>query len=265
MIPIIDALADVYSSNTIIFNFVGVMLLGYLGGFLIKSTILRFSKMTGLNEIVKSSKIQMVFKELGYKGTSISLIADLVKWFVYLLALSSAFEILGLHEIARIFAVVVGYMPYIAISIAVVVVGIMMADLFGKVVSELISSGDKTGEMSGIAALSSSFARIVLYIITLIIALRLLGVDPTAITVVMAVLLLAASGLFVLSMRDVAPSFMAGIHMKKAGLKEKDRVVIAGISGTIIEVGAFATTLKSGRKSIIVPNSRFMKDGFERA
>ncbi len=260
----IEFLAEVYSSNTILFNFLGVLLLGYLGGFLIKSTILKVSKMIGLDEIIRSSKIQMVFKELGYKGTAINLIADVVKWFVYLLALSSAFEILGLHEISTIFAVVVRYIPYVAISMAVIVIGIFTADLFGKIISELISSGDKTGEMSGIAAISSSFARIVLYIVTLIIALRLLGVDPTAITVVMGVFLMAASALFVLSMRDIAPSFMAGIHMKKAGLKEKDKITVSGISGTITEFGALSTTVKSGRKTFVIPNSHFIRDGFER-
>ena len=118
--------------------------------------------------------------------------------------------------------------------------------------------------MSSIAAISSSFARVVLYIITLIIALKLLGVDPTAITVVMAVLLTAASALFVLSMRDIAPSFMAGIHMKKAGLKENDKITVSGISGTITEFGALSTTIKSGRKTFVIPNSHFIRDGFER-
>ncbi len=260
----IRLITEIYDSNTILFNFLGVLLLGYLGGFLVKNTILRVSKIMGLDEIMKSSKIQMVFKELGYKGTAINLIADVVKWFVYLLALSSAFEILSMHEISTIFAVIVRYIPNIAIAITVIVIGIFAADLFARIVSELVSTGDKTGEMSGIAAISSSFARVVLYIITLIIALKLLGVDPTAITVVMAVLLTAASALFVLSMRDIAPSFMAGIHMKKSDLKEKDKITVSGISGTITEFGTLSTTIKSGRKTFVIPNSHFIRDGFER-
>jgi len=260
----IRLITGIYDSNTILFNFLGVLLLGYLGGFLVKNTILRVSKIMGLDEIMKSSKIQMVFKELGYKGTAINLIADIIKWFVYLLALSSAFEILSMHEISTIFAVIVRYIPNIAIAITVIVIGIFAADLFARIVSELVSTGDKTGEMSSIAAISSSFARVVLYIITLIIALKLLGVDPTAITVVMAVLLTAASALFVLSMRDIAPSFMAGIHMKKSDLKEKDKITVSGISGTIVEFGTLSTTIKSGRKTFVIPNSHFIRDGFER-
>ena len=125
----IRLITEIYDSNTILFNFLGVLLLGYLGGFLVKNTILRVSKIMGLDEIMKSSKIQMVFKELGYKGTAINLIADVVKWFVYLLALSSAFEILSMHEISTIFAVIVRYIPNIAIAITVIVIGIFAADL----------------------------------------------------------------------------------------------------------------------------------------
>ncbi len=264
VIEIPEIILDIYQSNPAFFQFIGILLLGYIGGLLVKNTILKISRISGFDNIMKSSKIQMVLNELGCKGTAMTLLAEIARLFIYILALSSAFEILGFNEISAIFIVILKYIPNIGIAVAILIIGAFIADLFCKLIQELVSGNDKTGELSGIAEISSSFTRLILYIVTAIIALRVLGVDPTAITVFMAVILLTASALLVLSMKDLAPNYMAGTYMKSSGLKEKDRVVVGNISGTIENINLFNTTIKSGRKIIVLPNSVFVRNGFEK-
>ena len=257
-------LADIYYTNPVFFNFVGILFLGHIGGILIKHTILRLSKITGMDDVMKSSKIHIVLKEIGYRGTAITLIADITRLFVYLLALSSAFEIIGLKDISAIFSAIVRYLPNIVIAVIIIVIGSFVADLFGKIVSELLHGKHKKSELEGIVSLTSTFTSIMLYIVAIIIALKVLGVDPTAITVLMGILLLTASALVVLSLKDLAPNFMAGIYMKNIGLKEKDKVVVSGVSGEIIDIGTFSTEIRSTRKNHIIPNNNFLKDNFEK-
>ncbi len=257
-------LADIYYTNPIFFNFIGILFLGHIGGILIKYTILRLSKITGMDDIMKSSKIHIILKEIGYRGTAITLIADITRLFVYLFALSAAFEIIGLKDISAIFSAIVKYLPNIVIAVIIIVIGSFVADLFGKIVSELLHGKHKKTELESIVTLTSTFTSIMLYIIAIIIALKVLGVDPTAITVLMGVLLLTASALFILSLKDLAPNFMAGIYMKNIGLKEKDKVAVAGVSGEIIAIGTFSTEIKSTKNTYIIPNNNFLKDNFEK-
>ncbi|MBW6462389.1 MAG: mechanosensitive ion channel family protein [DPANN group archaeon] len=259
-----DMLTDIYYFNPVFFNFIGIIFLGHLGGILIKYIILRLSKMTGIDDMMKSSKVHIILKEIGYRGSAINLVADITRLFVYMLALSSAFEIIGLKEISAIFSTTVKYLPNIVVAVIIIIIGSFVADLFSKIISELIHGKNKRSELNGLVTLVSAFTSIMLYIIAIIIALRVLGVDPTAITVLMGVLLLTASALFIISLKDLAPNFIAGIQMKNIGLNEKDKVVISGISGEIINIGTFVTEIRSTHKNFIIPNNNFIKNSFEK-
>ncbi|NOQ55187.1 MAG: mechanosensitive ion channel [Nanohaloarchaea archaeon] len=264
VIVISEMLADIYYFNPVFFNFIGILFLGHIGGILIRNTIIRLSAMTGIDDVMKASKVHIVLKEIGYRGTAVTLVADITRLFVYLLALSSAFEVLGLKDISAIFSAIVRYLPNIVVAVIIIIIGSFVADLFGKIVSELIHGKKKRTELEGIVSLTSTFTSIMLYIISIIIALKVLGVDPTAITVLMGILLLTASALVVLSLKDLAPNFMAGIYMKNMGLKEKDKVTVTGLSGEIIEISTFSTEIRSAGKTHIIPNSKFIKDTFDK-
>lgn len=257
-------LYNLYIEYSTFFNFISILILGYLGGILVKYTILKLFRITGLHNMIKFSKIQMVFEEIGYRGTVLSLIADIAKWFVYILALSSAFEIIGFTELSHLFSSIVLFFPNMIISVIIIIIGVFIADLFGKIIFDLISGKDMTGEFSSLAMITSSFARIMFYIITIIMALNILGLDSSSITVFMAFLLLTTSALFILSMKDLAPNFMAGIYMKNVGLKEKDKVIVGKVSGSIVKISVFNTTLQVGKKTVAIPNSSFIKYGFEK-
>ncbi len=259
-------LFELYNTSPQLFNFLGILLLGRIGGMLVKATLLRVFKITGFDETAKKSKVQLLFEEIGYRGTVLTLMADIAKWFVYILALSSAFEILGLREVAALFSSLVFLLPIMIISVIIIIIGLFISDLFGKLVYDLVKGKDDIGEFASFAVIASTFTRIMFSIITVIIALNFMGIDPTSITVFLAFLLLTTAGLIMLGLTDLAPNFMGGVYIKNMSLKEGDEISLNGTKGKIINMGTFSTTIRPSKESkkITVPNRDFIRYSFSK-
>ncbi len=237
-----------------------LLVAAYIAGRLGKVIVVNIFGRTGLRGIIKRTWAESVLKATGYRGTVIELIGDLVKWLIYILFLAVIIDTAGLPGIAGIFTQVAIFMPRFIAAILLVVVGFIIADFFGRVFEEAGSRflGEETlGRFSG-GVLKYSIA-----IVTITMALSLLGLDTASLLLVFGALLISVVAILLLGVKDMIPDISAGIHLRKS-LKAGKRIRFGGHSGIVEGVEALSTRIKTGRGVVVIPNSLLMKGIVER-
>ncbi len=115
-------------------------------------------------------------------------------------------------------------------------------------------------ERGGTDAMLVKFLGHIAYVV-LLVAVVLAAVDSLGINVTSLLAILAAAGLAIaLALKDSLSNFASGVmiiilHPFKTG----DYITAGGTSGTVDEIGLFATTMHTGdNQRIIVPNSAIL-------
>ena len=143
----------------------------------------------------------------------------------------------------------------IALALAIFIIG----KFFAKLIVRLIQ---KAMERSGTDSMLVKFLGNIAYVI-LLVAVVLAAVDSLGINVTSLLTILGVAGLAIaLALKDSLSNFASGVmiiilHPFKTG----DYITAAGTSGTVDEIGLFATTMHTGdNQRIIIPNSAILSD-----
>ncbi len=141
----------------------------------------------------------------------------------------------------------------IALALAIFIIG----KFFAKLIARLIQ---KAMERGGTDTMLVKFLGNIAYVI-LLVAVVLAAVDSLGINVTSLLAILGAAGLAIaLALKDSLSNFASGVmiiilHPFKTG----DYITAGGTSGTVDEIGLFATTMHTGdNQRIIVPNSAIL-------
>jgi small-conductance mechanosensitive channel len=237
-----------------------LILLGYVIGKIFKAAVIKLLSVVGFKRITSRSWAESVLKVTGYRGTIVELIADLVKWLIYILFLALIIETLGLPGIAKLFTEFVGFMPRFIGAIMVVVIGFIIADFFGKIFEE---AGRSFFGEELLSSLSGGLVKYSIAIVTVIMALSLIGLDPTSLTVMFALTLGTVIALVLIGVRDVFPNYSASLSLRKE-LKVGQRVKIGPYSGVVEEVKPMSVVLLNGDKRTTIPASFALKNPIEK-
>ena len=141
----------------------------------------------------------------------------------------------------------------IALALAIFIIG----KFFAKLIARLLQ---KAMERTGTDAMLVKFLGNIAYVI-LLIAVVLAAVDSLGVNVTSLMAVLGAAGLAIaLALKDSLSNFASGVmiiilHPFKIG----DYITAGGSSGTVDEIGLFATLMHTGdNQRIIVPNSAIL-------
>jgi len=237
------------------------LIIAYIAGKISKVIVVKILGAVGLKKITAHTWSESILRVTGYKGTIISLIGDIVKWIVYILFIAFIIQNIGLPGIADIFTQTAVFMPRIIGAIFIIVIGFIVADFFGKIFEE---AGRRFLQEDGLSSISGGVVRYSIAIITIIMALAVVGVETGALTVMLAIIFSTFMVVVVLGIKDMLPHFTAGLHLKKE-LKPGEHVTIGEYSGTVEKVNALHVTLKKNSKTTVsIPNSDFIKSAIER-
>jgi hypothetical protein len=145
-----------------------VVLVGVAVGWLLKWVVV---------EILSALRLDTYFKQLGankvfsHNINVVELLGDLVKWFVIIVFLIPALQILGLDAINIAVQQLVNYLPNVLLAVVTVLVGMVFADLAARTLGGL---GHTIGARS--SAVLADVARYSIIILVVLDALRRLGV-----------------------------------------------------------------------------------------
>jgi len=138
----------------------------------------------------------------------------------------------------------------IGIAIAIFIVGKIIARMLSKLVQKAMSR-------AGTDAILVGFIGNITYAV-LIVAVVLAAVDSLGVNVTSLMAILGAAGLAVgLALKDSLGNFAAGVMIIIfRPFKIGDWITAGGVSGTVDEIGLFATLMHTGdNQRLIVPNS----------
>lgn len=236
-----------------------LLLVAYVAGRISKSIVIKILGVVGLKKITIRSWTDDILRAIGYRGTIVGLIGDLVKWFIYIIFFGIIIETIGLPGLVNIFNQIAGFVPKFIIAILVVVVGFLIADFLGKMFEE---AGRRFFREETVGVFSGGVIKYSIAFMSIIMALSLVGLDTVSLTIMLTLILVTTIAILLMGMKDIIPNFAAGIHLKNT-LKIGKHVKIGKYSGTVERVEPLSTIISNGKTNISIPNSEVLKNPIE--
>ncbi len=237
-----------------------LLIVAYVSGRVGKALTVKLLSVAGLKKITIRSWTDDILKAVGYRGTIVSLIGDLVKWFIYILVLSTIIQTLGLPGLVNIFNQITGFVPRFIVAILIVVVGFLIADFLGKIFEE---AGKRFLADETLGVFSGGLIKYSVALVSVIMSLAMIGLDTTALSIMFAILLGGIVVILILGIKDILPGVTSGIHLKR-NLKPGEYIKVGNYSGFVEKIGSFSVTLRNKDKTYVVPNTMLMSSVVER-
>jgi small-conductance mechanosensitive channel len=173
-----DALMQmVYSVISFIPNLIAaiiILVIGWAIGRILGKVISGILDKIGVDDALMKTSVG---KAIEQSGTSVVKFFDLiVRWFIYLIAMVAAANVLRLEFITSLFQSIVVYLPHIAMFLIILIAGFILVDYF----ADLLSGWGKTQDIEFLDVIIMVL-RIFFYFIILILALSQLQIDLTII------------------------------------------------------------------------------------
>ncbi|MBU0898667.1 MAG: mechanosensitive ion channel [Nanoarchaeota archaeon] len=237
-----------------------MLLFAYIVGRIGKAITVKILSMIGLKKSNVKSMTDNTLKAIGYGGSVVDLIGDLVKWFIYLIFLGVIIETLGLPQLFIVFNTVAFFIPRVIGAILIIVIGFIVADFMGGAFGE---AAKKFFQDEFLASVAGGLIKYSIAMIVIIMGLAIIGIETMALLILFAFMLLASTIIFTLGMKDMFPNFTAGVHLKRV-LKIGEHVKIGEYSGIVENIGAVSVTLDSNGKKVNIPNAILVNNPIER-
>jgi len=239
-----------------------VLVVGYVVARWIGNVVGMVSEKIGLQAAAEKSGLARSMNDVGIRRPVPAIVGGIVFWLLMSVFVMAAFSILGLESVSLAMREVVNYIPKVLVATVVVVVGLLAATFVRGVVA---TSADRVG--LSYAEYLAAGCYWVLSILTFIAAFNQLGIQFALLE---KLILIASAGLaagfalaFGLGGRDVMAGILSGYYVRQR-LQAGDRVSVAGLEGTVREVGPVATIIETreagGVSRHSVPNSKMLQE-----
>ena len=216
----------------------------------------------GLQTAAEKSGLARSMHDVGIRRPVPAIVGGIVFWLLMSVFVMAAFSILGLESVSLAMREVVNYIPKVLVATVVVVVGLLAATFVRGVVA---TSADRVG--LSYAEYLAGGCYWVLSILTFIAAFNQLGIQFALLE---KLILIGSAGLaagfalaFGLGGRDVMAGILSGYYVRQR-IQAGDRVSVAGLEGTVREVGPVATIIETREDGAVsrhsVPNSKMLQE-----
>lgn len=251
----IDSLSQMGKNvASVIPNVIGAILILILGWFITKIvvTILRrILKLTKVDRITKLINEKEVFGTFEIKFNVSGVIIGFVKWILYLVFLIVASDIMDWKIVSVEIGNLLRYLPKLFSAIALLMIGLYIANFLKKAIFDLFESFDLTG--------SKIVSNLVFYVITVIIvitALNQAGIDTTVITnnvtIILGAFLAAVAIGFGLGSKEVVGDLLRSFYTRR-NFEIGQKIHLNGITGTIESIDNITVTLKTAKGKTVLP------------
>lgn len=189
-----------------------VVILGWLIGLAVSKLVSQVIRSIKLDKLLSSAGLNDLLQKAGFELNSGKFLGELVKWFVIVVSLITAFDILGLTEVNRFMTtVVVGYIPQVIAAVLILLISVVIAEALRK----LVISSAKAADLQS-ANFLGSITKWAIWIFAALAALFQLGIGAifiqTLFTGVIVALALAFGLSFGLGGRDAAARFLEKVQ-----------------------------------------------------
>lgn len=174
-----------------IIGFVLILLIGWAIASAIAGIAAAFLRAIHFNDLAQRSGFAGFVNNMGVRNDSSGFLADVVKWFVRLIVLVTAFDALGLPAVSQVLQSLLLWLPNVIVALVVLVIAGLAANaLHGLVRGATAESGLSNPD------LLANIARIAVWAFGIVIAVNQLGVATTLVNT----LFMATVGAFALAL-----------------------------------------------------------------
>lgn len=239
-----------------------IVVIGYIIARLVARIADKLSEKLGLQIAAERSGLADSMRHMGIQRNVPAIVSTIVFWLLMCVFGMAAFNVLGLTEVSNAMAKVVVLIPHLLVATLVVVVGLLVASFLRGVIA---TSADRVG--ISYAEHLANGCYYVLAVLTFIAAFNQLGMEFALLD---NLILIACSGLALgfglalgLGGRDVMAGILAGYYLRQR-LAAGDHVEVAGLEGTVREVGPVATVIETPEAGLIsrhtIPNTKMLNE-----
>lgn len=185
-----------------------IFVLGWLAGSILGRWVAQIIQSLRLDQALRSLGVEDTLAKAGFKLNSGGFIGALVKWFMIIVFLVAALEVLGLNQVTEFLkTIVLGYLPNVIVAAFVLLIGAVVASVLEKIVVGSAKAADMPS-----AHLLGTLSRWAVWVFAIIAAMLQLGIAAvllqTLFTGVVAMLALAGGLAFGLGGREFASRYL---------------------------------------------------------
>jgi len=233
-----------------------VLSVGVVVGILLGKLLRRLLEAAGVPEVVEGTAFERTAQGIGL--STVSILSRLPAWVIYGIALLFALSIVQPERTAWLQSFLVNFViRRLFVATVIVIVGFVVADKAELLVSERLRSV----KLPEVTILPLAIKYSIIYI-ALLMALNQIGVNATALLVMLAVYLSGVIFLTGIATRDLLASGTAGVYLllnQPYGIG--DTVCIGEREGIVQEIDVFVTRLETDEEEYLVPNRKIFEHG----
>jgi len=194
-----------------------ILVVGWLIGALLGRAVWQVFKSLRIDEALRRAGLESFLRRGGVDLDSGAFVGALVKWFVIVVFLVAAFDVLGLTQVNLFLQeVVLGYLPRVLAAALVLLVGGVVGDVAGRVV---VTAARTAGVHS--AHFAGAIAKWAVWVFAILVALSQLGIatafSQTLFTGVVIAISLALGLSFGLGGQQAAAGFIEKLRGEMRG------------------------------------------------
>ena len=233
-----------------------ILLVGWGIGKLIQALVTRGLRAVHFNDVTERAGINTALQRADVKASPANILGVIAYWFIFLLAVQAAVNVLGITALSNLMSAIVLFLPRVFAALLVLVAGAWAASFLGRITRASAS----TAGISYSSILGSVVQGAALFF-TFAIAFDILGLAfpflTTAFAIIVGSLGLAAAIAFGLGGREYASDIMAGRELRSVFVPG-DHVMSDDMDGTIQDIRPTLTMVRTNKGDVAVQNRDLM-------
>ncbi len=194
-----------------------ILVLGWLIGALLGRAVAQVFRSLKIDEALRRAGLETFLRRGGVELDSGAFVGALVKWFVIVVFLVAAFDVLGLSQVNLFLReVVLAYLPRVLVAALILLLGGVVGDIAGRVV---VTAARTAGVHS--AHFAGAVAKWAVWVFAILVALSQLGIaaafSQTLFTGVVIAISLALGLSFGLGGQQAAANFLERLRGEMSG------------------------------------------------
>lgn len=233
----------------------------FIAKYVAKVAVALFDRI-GMQRAAERSELADSMKQVGIQRSVPQILGLIIFWSligVFMMACLSVLELPGVGDAIR---QVVNYVPSVLGATVMVVVGLLVASLMRGVIA---TSADRVG-LSYAQQLATG-CYYALGLLVFLAAFKQLNIEFEMLNYAILIVLGGAAVGFGLSFglggRDVVAGILSGYYLRQR-IQSGDQISVAGMEGTVRDVGAVATTIETDENGLMhrhsVPNVKMLNE-----
>ena len=239
-----------------------VLVVGYLVAKILDRAVSALSESIGLQTAAERSGLAGSMKQVGIHRSVSWIVGRMVFWLTLCVFLTAAFNILHFTTLSAAMEQVVEWIPKLLVATVVVIVGLLIATFLRGVVA---TSTDRVGVSYSEQLANGCYYMLAL--MTFVAAFKQLHIEfPLLEQMILIAFGAVAAGFalaFGLGGREVMGGILAGYYTRQR-LHAGDHVSVAGLEGTVREVGPVATVIETDENGLLnrhsIPNTKMLAE-----